>query len=250
MPAPGSKRYVESNRPKPVSQDAQNPPKMAGVLIPSDLLPDLGVGLAAVLGRTRYAVIGGTALALLGSTRPTSDIDLFVPSTGLEVTKKFVDSNDIHFGTYKSIRSTMIWYRGLNGQKYRVNIWEPKEISLSFSKSSADYVTINGARVLKPALLLDHKCKLWTQEVLGGGHVNWTRDARDVVFLLEYMGKKRLRTTDREVSHATPEFFSAFLPYKRESEPLFCAIGLLKTRETDTAVPKTVVRSSAKRAPS
>jgi hypothetical protein len=226
---------------------------MARCPIPDDLLPDLAVGLAEVLGGATYAVIGGIALRLLGSTRPTSDIDLFVPSSGFRVAKKFVDSSDGHFGTYNSKGRTIIWYRGLDGQKYRVYIWEAGQIRHQYPTSAAGSVTINGARVLKPALLLDHKCKSWAEQVARGNQSRIKRDGGDIVFLLDYMGNKRLRTTNREVFHVTPEFFGDFLPFKRGSEPLFCAIGLLKTRETDTVVPTTVARGSeprsAKRAP-
>lgn len=226
---------------------------MARGPMPRELLPDLVAGLAEVLGSTNYAVMGGIALWLLGATRHTSDIDLFVPKQGLQVANKIADSNNVHFGAYKDQRKTIIWYRGLDGHRYRVYIWEPRQIGHTYPLSATDLLTIKGVRVLKSALLLDHKCKCWAEYVAGRDQVKYRRDAGDIIFLLNYMGNKRLRTTNQEVSHATPEFFGNFLPVKRESEALFCMIGLLQAKETDST---TVARGSeqgvrvVKRAPS
>lgn len=232
IPAPGSRAIGVAARPKPVPRDAQEPPTMTGRPIANDLLPDICAGLVEVLGGTTYAVMAGIALRLLGSTRPTSDIDLFVPGSNLRVTQKFLDYGGNHFGAWSSKGKTVIWYRGLDGHRYRVYIWGTERIHHQFPTSAGGSVAINRVRVLKPALLLDHKCKSWAEHVARNDQAMKKRDGGDIMFLLEYMVNKSLRTTNREVSHATPEFFGHFLYFKRGSEPLFCTIGLLKARET------------------
>lgn len=242
VPAPGSKRRVVPARPKAVPQDAEDPPTMARCPMPPDLLPDLVTGLAGLLGATTYALMGGIALRLLGQTRRTSDIDIFVPGGSGQLAKKFADSNSVHFGAHKARRSrAIIWYRGLDGHRYRVYFWEPQQIGHPFPPSAVGIIMISGVRVLKPALLLDHKCKCWTEHAECGDQAMVKRDGGDIMFLLGYMGNRRLCATQREVPNATPEFFGKFLAFKRESEAMFCTVALLKPRET------TVTRGSQQR---
>ncbi|KAL2022129.1 hypothetical protein VTK56DRAFT_5958 [Thermocarpiscus australiensis] len=194
------------------------------------LLPDLENAFYEAFKGTlyKYVVMGGVALKLLGSTRDTSEIDLFVPDgQSHKVAKQLGASEPSRFGICKGEGLFYhVWYKAYH-LNYKVTIWEPRQINLPFPGPDGVFVTTYKACILKPAVLLNHKCYFWAQHESRGDKAWQDRDASDILFLVKYMRDKKMAAKE-EVSHATPEFFETFFEYtsKEKAAPLFRAIGL------------------------
>ncbi|KAH6615758.1 hypothetical protein B0J18DRAFT_469034 [Chaetomium sp. MPI-SDFR-AT-0129] len=179
--------------------------------------------IAHHLGQTRYALIGGVALNLLGSARATPDIDLLVPS-GYAGRVADTLGQTSNFGTERlqSGRSR-VWYNAPNRRRYNVDIMEPGDIHQQFPSSDGGIITVRSARLLRPALLLNYKCFAWQVREDPRKKLS---DAQDILFLLRYMVASGIQTSSQEVNHATPDFFVEFLASYPDAEELFVAIGL------------------------
>ncbi|KAK4033360.1 hypothetical protein C8A01DRAFT_19675 [Parachaetomium inaequale] len=219
------------------------PPQMARTPIPHEALPHLATSIAEALKDTPYALMGGAALRLLGSRRPTAGIDIFVDDklvAGFKVAQRLAATG--RFGMHGPIYGYDLWYWAPDGSgaAYKVTIWRSRQLDLPFPSSADGFVTAHGARLLKPAVQLNFKCRYWSD--LEGGwnnEIQQSGEAYDILFLLDYMSTNKIKTTNQEVGYATEEFCRGFVssrPETRRAEPLFRAIGLNTTGATGTAV--------------
>ncbi|PYH65966.1 uncharacterized protein BO88DRAFT_371469 [Aspergillus vadensis CBS 113365] len=125
-----------------------------------------------------YALVGGSACVILGSTRATLDIDLVVPRGETSNARQLlraspdfeVDTRTNHT-TYKARRPVQI------------EILTPPLLFKEPFDQKTEVISVEGTKVLKPALLLNAKCGSITGRS--------TEDKRktdlfDIIFLLNF----------------------------------------------------------------
>ncbi|KAI9774212.1 MAG: hypothetical protein M1839_001758 [Geoglossum umbratile] len=174
--------------------------------------------IARLMGDRTYALMGGVALNLLGSRRGTNDFDIMIPAGKYQETLRALSTSS-SFG----ISWTGLSWVNISNDTYKVDIVEPTRTIQSFSKE--DTVTVDGVRILKPAILLNLKAFCWKFE-----HRKPEKkptDAQDINFLVSRMAEEGQRTSSREVNFANPDFLNDFTSQHPRSLQHFHAIGLL-----------------------
>ncbi|OJJ70433.1 hypothetical protein ASPBRDRAFT_197139 [Aspergillus brasiliensis CBS 101740] len=125
-----------------------------------------------------YALVGGSACVVLGSTRATQDIDFVVPCGEtsrarqlLRASSDFeVDARTNHT-TYKT-RSPV-----------QIEILTPLLLFKELFDESTEVISVEGIKVLKPALLLNAKCGSVTGRSTEDKRKS---DSFDIIFLLNF----------------------------------------------------------------
>ncbi|EHA21063.1 hypothetical protein ASPNIDRAFT_45694 [Aspergillus niger ATCC 1015] len=125
-----------------------------------------------------YTLVGGSACVVLGSTRATQDIDLVVPQGDtsdarqlLRASPDFEVEARTNHTTYKA-RSPV-----------QVEILTPPLLFKEPFDENTEVITIEGVKVLKPALLLNAKCG----SITGRSTEDKRRtDSLDINFLLNF----------------------------------------------------------------
>ncbi|KAK2736783.1 hypothetical protein FQN57_000555 [Myotisia sp. PD_48] len=152
--------------------------------------------VGGALRQTKYAIIGGAACMLLGSSRYTEDIDIVVPtgqtpaarqelrSAGFTIEPKTLHTN------YEGIEIEILAPPGLFKERYDVN---------------TPTIEVQQVRVLEPALILNAKCR----SILGRAKEDKkVSDSIDILFLLRWFvdNPQHPKPTVAEVPNATKEF--------------------------------------------
>lgn len=146
----------------------------------------------------KYALVGGSACVVLGSTRATQDVDFVVPQGGttsarqlLRASSDFEVEARTNRTTYKAQRP--VW----------IEILTPPLLFREPFDQETEVITIDGTNVLKPALLLNAKCG----SITGRPTEEKRRtDFQDINFLLNFCAQnpEYLPRAD-EVPRATKE---------------------------------------------
>ena len=157
-------------------------PPMSRGHIPPDVLPYIARVIDYQLGNLKYAIIGGAACFLLGSTRLTHDFDIIV----LDGTKKSamakLSQNKELFGSAQG----GIWVNTEDGGRYNLDVIEPRQIRQRFSGGSGEIIKIQGVNVLRPSLLLEYKQYSYAHRD-AGRQASKNTDAMDLQFLTRYL---------------------------------------------------------------
>ena len=98
-----------------------------------------------------YAIVGGAACSLLGSSRVTTDVDIVVPQGSTKETRQKLKSQAAHFEVKN--RTLHTYYKSV--PPVEVEILTPPSLFKENFTSSTPVVVIEGAKVLKPALILN-----------------------------------------------------------------------------------------------
>ncbi|KAK4233194.1 hypothetical protein C8A03DRAFT_39116 [Achaetomium macrosporum] len=176
--------------------------------------------IAFYLEKKDYAIIGGVALQYLGSSRATADIDLLIPpgaSAAVRGTLAKTDEFDADGAT--------LWYNAPGGKRYNVDVLEAQKIRQAFPSSAADFITLNSAKILRPALLLKLKCLSWLERD-DDKPKKKAHDREDIRYLLTYMKANGIRTSPQEVDTADNDFFLTYLTRYPKDRQLFEDVGL------------------------
>lgn len=179
--------------------------------------------LAHALKDNEYAIIGGVAVALLGSARATQDIDVLVPDGHHAPVAKALLSTGKFGGERQQNGRYRVWFNASNRQHYNVDIMEPRDIHQQFPSAKHDRIKAHSGYVLSPAQLLNFKCAAWQSRHDGRKRLH---DSQDILFLLAYMVEKGIKTTPKEIFNATDDFFFEFFGHYPHSRKSFAAIGL------------------------
>ncbi|KAE9368025.1 hypothetical protein N431DRAFT_429268 [Stipitochalara longipes BDJ] len=155
-----------------------------------------------ILGGRSYAIVGGAACALLGSSRTTTDVDIVVPRGETRETRKlfrgqeefFVETGTLH--TY--FQST---------PRVDIEILTPPMLFKEEFDASTPTVMVGSAKVLKPARLLNAKC----HSILGRGEEKTRSDAHDIGFLLRWCHENSAFPLTEECPRVTRAFISWYI---------------------------------------
>ncbi|PLN83574.1 hypothetical protein BDW42DRAFT_164703 [Aspergillus taichungensis] len=152
----------------------------------------------------KYAIVGGGACALLGSTRATQDIDLVVPRGKTANARQLLRAS-----------SDFEVERGTNHTAYKaerlveIEILAPPALFKEPFDQETEVITVHGTKVLKPALLLNAKCGAVTGRAT---EEKKRTDLFDIVFLLNFCARnpEYLPKAD-EVPKATKELVQSII---------------------------------------
>ncbi|KAF9775474.1 hypothetical protein IL306_006417 [Fusarium sp. DS 682] len=161
--------------------------------------------IAQILGNQQsYAVVGGAACVLLGSTRATFDVDFVVPKGETKAARALLKSYPDYFDIDKKTLHT--FYR--SEPPVEIEILAPPALFREDFSSSTSVVEVQGVRVLQPTLLLNAKCN----SILGRARSDKKdTDAEDIQFLLQWCTRNNVRPKATDVPAASLEFVQWFI---------------------------------------
>lgn len=159
-----------------------------------------------------YAVVGGAACSLLGSTRYTVDIDIVVPKGSTKAARSLLKSRLDDFEIDPRTQHTA--YRSV--PPVQIEILTPPLLFRGEFTSSTPVISVQGVQVLKPALILNAKCKSIIDRP---SEQKRDSDAGDIKFLLTWCAENNINPQwGDEVPNATLRFVQYFISVY--SEPL------------------------------
>lgn len=191
---------------------------------------DMYAALAVIyktLSDVPYAIIGGVACIVLGSPRPTKDLDIVVPDGRAAEAAALLAATGA-FGTEVSHTGRRrTWYHASQHRNYNLDILEPHDINQSFTSTGGVPKTIlaNGYPVLHPAQLLNFKIASWMDRMHTHGYKK-INHAKDIRFLTNWLARENITVTKEEVTHATDDFLVLFSASYPGMEKAFDKIGL------------------------
>lgn len=151
-----------------------------------------------------YAIVGGAACLLLGSSRVTSDVDFVVPKGEIKAARQLLRAQKDHFAVESRTNHTNY----LGTPPIEIQIISPAALFREPFDNSTETIEVQGARVLKPTLILNAKCK----SILGrAGEDKKTSDAHDIRFLLQWCATNEMHPAALEISNATKDFVELFI---------------------------------------
>jgi hypothetical protein len=162
------------------------------------------LAVAHALGDLKYAVVGGGACSMLGSTRETEDVDFVVPMNTTKTARNLLKQKPDYFDIDN--RTLHTFYK--SDPKVEIEILAPPGLFKEDFTESTPTISVDGVRILKPALILNAKCG----SILGRHTEPKKRtDAIDIRFLLDWCHRNQVLPTANEVPNATKDFVDYFI---------------------------------------
>lgn len=156
------------------------------------------------LGNQVYAVVGGAACSLLGSTRETEDVDFVVPQGGTKDARRMLKNQPTYFDVDN--RTLHTYYK--SDPMVEIEILAPPSLFKENFDSNTSVVLINGVKVLKPSLILNAKCN----SINGRASEDKKKtDSVDIKFCLGWCANNNAFPTAAEVPRADKEFVEWFV---------------------------------------
>lgn len=165
--------------------------------------------LAACLGKNvKYAVVGGAACQLLGSTRETEDVDFVVPQGQVAGARAIVAADKDRFTVEPRTRHT--YYKSSPQVEIEI-ISPPGTFKETFDANTSTFtINVDGypVEILHPLYILNAKCR----SILGRANYDKkSSDAIDIQFLLWWLATNQIFPTAQYVPNATGEFVEWFI---------------------------------------
>jgi hypothetical protein len=162
--------------------------------------------LAASITDVKYAIVGGAAVQLLGSTRLTIDVDFVVPKGSVAVARVNITGAKDHFTVNPRTRHTH--YK--SSPPVEIEILSPPNLFREdFDTVTPNHTVVIGDQlvsILRPALILNSKCR----SILGRStDEKMSNDATDIKFLLWWLATNNIQSFN-EVPNASQEFVTWF----------------------------------------
>ncbi|TVY15843.1 hypothetical protein LARI1_G005766 [Lachnellula arida] len=156
------------------------------------------------LGNQVYAIVGGAACSLLGSTRETEDVDFVVPQGATRDARRMLKNQPQHFDVEN--RTLHTYYKA--DPRVEIEIIAPPSLFQENFDNNTSVVLVNGVKVLKPSLILNAKCNSITGRASEGKKKT---DAEDIKFCLWWCANNNAFPTAAEVPRASKEFVQWFV---------------------------------------
>lgn len=156
------------------------------------------------LGDQVYAVIGGAACSLLGSTRETDDVDIVVPKGYTVTVRGLLAKQTTYFNVEKRTRYTYF----KSDPRVEVEILTPPALFKESFDETTPVIVVNGVKILKPSLILNAKCNSILSRATDGKK---STDASDILFCLSWCASNHALPTAAEVPAATKQFVEWFI---------------------------------------
>lgn len=159
----------------------------------------------------QYAIVGGAACLVLGSSRVTADVDLVVPKGKTRDARQLLKKQQGYFSIESRTNHTA--YRSM--PPVEVEILAPPALFQEHFDDATETIEVNGTRILKPALILNAKCRSILGRATQGKR---NTDAEDIQFLLSWCAQNAVYPTSVEVPNASKEFVDYFIANYQGSE--------------------------------
>ncbi|KAI0473421.1 hypothetical protein GGR56DRAFT_530815 [Xylariaceae sp. FL0804] len=174
-----------------------NPQPQVPVVVPSpDQTRSAVQAVAEALGSTAYAIVGGAACTMLGSHRSTWDVDFVVPKGQTRTARSLLKQTGTAVFNVdpRTQRTTFTPTPAIE-----IEILTPPLLFQQDFTAATPTVLVDGARVLKPALILNAKCRSVVQRTTPGKRES---DAADILFLLRWCAANEQYPSNAEVPNA------------------------------------------------
>lgn len=150
----------------------------------------------------KYALVGGSACVVLGSDRATEDVDFVV------IQGQTPDARQLLRGSSDFTIQPRTNHTTFTQDNVDIEILAPPVLFKETFDQTTEVITIDNMKVLKPALILNAKCR----SILGRANlVKRGTDSGDIIFLLELCAQHaEYRPKAAEVPNATGEFVQMF----------------------------------------
>ncbi|TVY38399.1 hypothetical protein LSUB1_G006364 [Lachnellula subtilissima] len=132
-----------------VSHQAQQPRKPS----PHQIREAAGA-ISYSLGGQVYALVGGAACSMLGSSRETEDVDIVVPQDATRNTRSLLRKQTAYFEVES--RTAHTYYK--SDPRVEVEILAPPSLFREHFDKNTAVIEVHGVRILKPSLILNAKC--------------------------------------------------------------------------------------------
>jgi len=176
-----------------------------------ELVRNAAHAIGKAFWNNHYAIIGGAACNLLGSTRATGDVDVVVPRGKTPEARSLLQAETELFHVEKRTRRT--WFR--SSPPVEIDILAPPGMFKEKFDPTTPTTTIDGTKILKPALLLNAKCKSILQR---GGEKQYS-DAMDILFLLTWCIEHDCIPIQEEVPNIGRDFVLWFIETSKKKIP-------------------------------
>lgn len=173
----------------------------------------------------RYAVIGGIAMMKLGSEgRDTADFDILVSGGDAKRAAQALATGGRGIGILPQSGKDQVWYTD-GGKSRNIDVMEPGPIGGSdLNPTGADTVLVNGARILRPELLLNLKCFSWMNR--DSSKADKKRlDAKDIRDLLKFLTKEKQPPARELLFNADQRFFTAWMQTHPDTKQAWQQLG-------------------------
>ncbi|KAK4139764.1 uncharacterized protein C8A04DRAFT_32728 [Dichotomopilus funicola] len=223
--------------------------------IPTELLPEVAHALNEALGPVMpFAFVKGIAMRYLGMSPekapPSHQIEIVTPGVSVRALRAMVEKGKQEgwFGSWEESGVRVVYYRGMDGGRYRVVVWSPQALRIRFAVARTPApagmppsakgwkgegpvvrVGVGKGRVLKPAGLLDAACDMWNEFVAREDEDGMKAEGANIAFLLGYMVANRVVVSQGELGemgNAMDRGFREELGKRANLEGKFAAVGL------------------------
>lgn len=174
--------------------------------------------VASSLGSIDYAIIGGAACIILGSIRTTTDVDFVVLKGQTSAARKLLREQP---SSFEIEPKTLHTYYKKSTPPVEIEILAPPALFKETFEKTTPTIVVDGARILKPALILNAKCR----SILGRPTEAKRRtDAQDIKYLLRWCARVGSIPTSAEVPNASKDFVTWFTT-EYGDEPIWTPAG-------------------------
>ncbi|KAH6613673.1 hypothetical protein B0J18DRAFT_440648 [Chaetomium sp. MPI-SDFR-AT-0129] len=223
--------------------------------IPTELLPELAHALNEALGPVMpFAFVKGIAMRYLGmpadKAPPSHEVEIVTPGVTVRALRVMVEKGKTEgwFGSWEESGVRVVYYRGMDGGRYRVVVWTPQALRIKFAVARTPApegmppsakgwkgegpvvrVGLGKGRVLRPAGLLDAACDMWSEFEGGEDEEGMRAEGANIAFLLGYMVANRVVVPKEdlgEMGNAMNRGFREELGKRTNLEGKFAAVGL------------------------
>nr|POE99493.1 hypothetical protein CFP56_52883 [Quercus suber] len=184
----------------------------AGSLSRQELQPEQILEACASVGRNlgdiKYAIVGGAACLVLGSTRSTEDVDFVVLKGEISNARKLLSADKDSF----TVDSRTLHTYHKSSPPVQIEILAPPGTFREKFDQDTPTLTVeigsSSVIILHPTLILNAKCR----SVLGrASDAKKRSDASDIKFLLRYLVRTGIIPSSQDLSNASKTFVEWFV---------------------------------------